>query len=62
MDEVRSVTSNLFCHEAVNDSNSQLTYCGLGDFNEIFDEYFSKPITVIEGWDNSRELPSEECH
>ena len=30
---------------------SELTHCGLGDFNEILDEYFFKPITMIDGWD-----------
>ena len=28
-----------------------LTRCGLGDFNAILDEYFSEPITMIDGWD-----------
>ena len=33
-----------------------LTHCGLGDFNEILDEYFFKPITVIDGWDTCCEI------
>ena len=33
-----------------------LTHCGLGDFNEILEEYFFKTITVIDGWDTCCEI------
>ena len=34
-----------------------LTHCGLGDFNEILDEYFPSQLQWLMA-----EIPLEECH
>ena len=39
-----------------------LTHCGLGDFNEILDEYFSSQLQWLMAEIPVVKLPSEECH
>ena len=39
-----------------------LTHCGLGDFNEILDEYFSSQLQWLMAEIPAVKLPSEECH
>ena len=39
-----------------------LTHCGLGDFDEILDEYFSSQLQWLMAEISSVKLSSEECH
>ena len=39
-----------------------LTHCGLGDFNEILDEYFSSQLQWLMAEMPAVKLPLEECH
>ena len=39
-----------------------LTHCGLGDFNEILDEYFSNQLQWLMAETHALKLASEECH
>ena len=39
-----------------------LTHCGLGDVNEILDEYFSSQLQWLMAEMPAVKLPSEECH
>ena len=39
-----------------------LTHCGLGDFNEILDEYFSSQLQWLMVEIPAVKLPLEECH
>ena len=39
-----------------------LTHCGVGDFNEILDEYFSSQLQWLMAEIPAVKLPSEECH
>ena len=50
----------LQCHKQI--INQSLTHCGLGDFNEILDEYFSSQLQWLMAEISSENLPSEECH
>ena len=43
-------------------SDELLTHCGLGDFNEILDEYFSSQLQWLMAEIPAVKLPSEECH
>ena len=38
-----------------------LTHCGLGDFNEILDEYFSSQLQNLMAEIPAVKFPSEEC-
>ena len=42
--------------------NTKLTHCGLGDFNEILDEYFSSQLQWLMAEIPAVKLPLEECH
>ena len=39
-----------------------LTLCGLGDFNETLDEYFSSLLQWLMAEIPAVKLPLEECH
>ena len=39
-----------------------LTHCGLGDFDEILDEYFSRQLQWLMAEMPAVKLPLEECH
>ena len=39
-----------------------LTHCGLGDFNETLDEYFSSQLQWLMAEIPAVKLPLEECH
>ena len=41
---------------------ANLTHCGLGDFNEILEEYFSSQLQWLMAEVSLVKLPSEECH
>ena len=40
----------------------ELTHCGLGDFNEILNEYFSSQLQWSMAEIPAVTLPLEECH
>ena len=40
----------------------ELTHCGLGDFNEILDKYFTNQLQWLMAEIPAVKLPSEECH
>ena len=40
----------------------ELTHCGLGDFNEILDKYFSSQLQWFMTEIPVVKLPLEECH
>ena len=39
-----------------------LTHCGLGDFNEILEEYFSSQLQWLMAEMPAVKFPLEECH
>ena len=43
-------------------SHNELTRCGMGDFNEILDQYFSSQLQWLVAEISAVKLPSEECH
>ena len=47
------------CYRA---TGAPLTHCGLGDFNEILDEYFSSQLQWLMAELPAVKLPLEECH
>ena len=51
--------SKMFCFVVF---ESLLTHCGLGDFNEIVDEYFSSQLQWLMAETHAVKLLSEECH
>ena len=56
-------TSHLIgSNQISNLDHDRICHCGLGDFNEILDEYFSRQLQWLMAETPAVKLPSEECH